>query len=66
MCCRQPNYRFHERKINKKIAPLKASEFMTNCEGVWKSLLLLVANLIKINERILLLSFEGYALAIGP
>ena len=44
MCCRQLNYRFHERKImNRQIATLKASGLITDFEGVWGSFLSLTA-----------------------
>ena len=44
VCCRQPNYRFYERKImNKHITVLEDSRLITECEDSWGSLLLLAA-----------------------
>ena len=42
MCCRQPVYEFHERKItNKLIDDLENSGLIRDCEESWVSLLLL-------------------------
>ena len=44
MCCRQPNYGSHQRKImNQQIATIKDSGLNTDYEGVWDFLLLIVA-----------------------
>ena len=42
VCCRQPSYEYHERKImNKHIAALEDSGLIVDCEGPWGSLLVL-------------------------
>ena len=44
VCCKQPVYEFHERKImNELIDDLENSGLIRDCEGVWGSLLLLAA-----------------------
>ena len=42
VCCCQQNYWFHKCKIvNQQITSLEASDLITNCGGVWGSLLFL-------------------------
>ena len=44
VCCRQPNYGFRERKImNHYITTLEDSGLITDCEGSWGSLLLIIS-----------------------
>ena len=48
VCCRQPSYGIHERKImDKQINILETNDWICDCEGPWGSLILLTSNYIR-------------------